>query len=393
LAARRGTVRTIGQAFNPRNNSLNFLRLALASVVVLSHAFPLGGFNVPNAINGTGYGELAVYGFFGISGYLIAGSAIRHRPGRYLWQRFLRIFPGFWACLIVTALLFGVIAWLKGPPVPHCNISCYFDARVNSPWGYVYRNMLLTLHQSSIAGTPRGTSLPLVWNGSLWSLYYEFLCYLILMAFALLGLLRHRLVMVTATAGLWVAVAMITFIPGLDAKFNVFHNDMAFDLLKLAATFMVGSVIFLYRDRIPDSGWLALASAGLLVGCLFWPNGGLNPSFDFTTSDLLTPLIAYPLIWLGIHLPLQRVGSRNDYSYGMYIYGFPVAQLLVIWGVQKWGLVPYAVMSILCTVPLAVASWWAIEKHALKMKTLGLPQRVVTGRDANVMLVRTKDPP
>ena len=82
------------------------------------------------------------------------------------------------------------------------------------------------------------------------------------------------------------------------------------------------------------------------------------------------------MIWLGIHLPAQRIGARNDYSYGAYIYGFPVTQLLVIWGVWRWGTVPYALMSVLATVPLAVGSWWLVEKHALRLKRIGLTDAV-----------------
>jgi peptidoglycan/LPS O-acetylase OafA/YrhL len=62
----------------------------------------------------------------------------------------------------------------------------------------------------------------------------------------------------------------------------------------------------------------------------------------------------------------------------VYIYGVPVAQLLVIWGVEKWGLIPYTAMAIVCTIPLAVASWWAVEKHALKLKSLGMQTTAVS---------------
>ncbi len=365
-------MRTIGESFDPRRNSLNFLRLTLALVVVINHALPLAAFRVIGGINGTGFAEIAVFGFFGISGFLIAGSAVRASAGRYLWQRFLRIFPAFWVCLLATAFVFGVIAWLHHPVVPHCGISCYFDARSNGPFGYTYRNLLLIIHQHSIAGTPTGSLDPLEWNGSLWSLAYEFLCYLILMALAVVGLLRHRGVVLISTVLLWTAIIVITFTPAFDDKFNIYENLVAFNILKLTCVFMVGALIFLYRDRIPDSGWLALASTALLVSCFCWPTGGQSPSFSFTKSDLLVPLIAYPLLWLGMHLPLQRIGHRNDYSYGMYIYGFPVAQLLVMWGVERWGIVPYTAMAVLCTAALALASWWVVEKHALKLKSLGL---------------------
>ncbi len=99
---------SIEKSFDPRRNSLNFLRVALAVAVVFSHALTLGGFGSEVIGDKTTLGTAAVYGFFGISGFLIAGSATRNHVGRYLWQRCLRILPAFWVCLIVTAGVFGV---------------------------------------------------------------------------------------------------------------------------------------------------------------------------------------------------------------------------------------------------------------------------------------------
>src|ERR1017187_6833294 len=164
-------MRTIGQSFDPRHNSLNFLRLVLALTVVISHAVALGGFGVQNGINLTGFGQIAVYGFFGISGFLIAGSALRNNAGRYLWQRFLRIFPAFWVCLIVTAFFFGVIGWYNMSPVlaHHCGISCYVK-EPGGPLGYVFHNLWLQINQATIARTLPSGYFRNVWNGSLWTL-------------------------------------------------------------------------------------------------------------------------------------------------------------------------------------------------------------------------------
>ncbi len=105
---------SLGDALDPGHNSLNFLRLVLASTVLLSHAWSFGWFGAEPTVHETTFATIAVYGFFGISGYLIAGSALRNRPGRYLWQRCLRILPGYWVALIVTA--FGLI-WLASGSV------------------------------------------------------------------------------------------------------------------------------------------------------------------------------------------------------------------------------------------------------------------------------------
>ena len=366
----------LGDALSARHNSLNFIRLVLAVTVIAGHSTLFGLWGYLSDINGTDFGAVAVYGFFGISGYLIAGSALRNGTGRFLWQRFLRILPAFWACLIVTALGLGVLAWLTTRHACH-PLSCYFRAPL-SPWGYVYRNLLLQIHQRSIAGLPRGRYDVWVWgnwNGSLWTLFYEFLCYLILGAIAAVGLLRRRIVVLGITVALLCAIAVITVPAGLAIHFSGFQNYWVMNLMRLGSIFLVGSLLYLYREKVPDSGWLALASAALFVATLWLPAGG-RPAFDFfTNASFFAPAIAYPLLWLGAHLPFQRIGARNDYSYGIYLYGWPVQQLLAMWGAISWGWFGFTAMSIALTVPLAVGSWWAIEKHALALKKMKLPLR------------------
>jgi peptidoglycan/LPS O-acetylase OafA/YrhL len=365
--------RTIGDALSLRDNSLNFLRLTLAVSVIASHSVDLSGYSWFAFTNRTQLGTIAVYGFFGISGYLIAGSAVHHGAVRYLWQRFLRIFPAFWICLIVTAFGFGLIGWLASSHL--CTqLSCYFGAK-QSPFGYVYHNFLLKINQNSIAGTPTGSRAPLDWNGSLWTLYYEFICYIILLLLALIGLLKHRGVVLAVTVALMCAIAGVTLDSALRSHFSPFENWIPMNIMKFAAIFLVGTLICLYRDTIPDSGWLALGCAALFVAFLWLPRFGLAPVYGFTPSDFFAPALAYPLLWLGAHLPFETIGARNDYSYGMYIYAFPVQQLLAIWGVIRLGLPIYLIASVALTFPFAVASWWVVEKRALNLKALKFPLR------------------
>ena len=306
---------------------------------------------------------MAVVGFFGISGYLITGSAERSRPLRYLWQRFLRIFPAFWVCLVVTAFVIGAIAWSTDPAVAHCGMSCYFDAPRNSPMEYVFSNALLRLHQNVIVATP-----PFNWNASIWTLFFEFCCYVLILIFAVLGALRHRWSLLLATAVVWIGNSVITFTPSLSAHFNIFVNRNPMSLIKLSAVFLVGACLYVYRDVVPDSGWIVLGCTALILADLFIPTHGKVPDFYFSPSNLALPLMAYPLIWLGIHLPLQRVGAENDYSYGFYLYGWPASQLLALWGLTRWGVIPYLTTSVVVAGCFAVASWWLVERHALRLK-------------------------
>jgi peptidoglycan/LPS O-acetylase OafA/YrhL len=148
------------------------------------------------------------------------------------------------------------------------------------------------------------------------------------------------------------------------------HNFWIMWIIKFGVVFLTGTLIYLYRDRLPDSGLLALGCFAALLGSLWLPTSSAGDYWVFAPSGLFVALIAYPMIWLGIHLPLQRVGARNDYSYGTYIYAYPVQILLTVWGVSRWGALPFFLLTVLCTIPFAVASWWFVERPALRAKKL-----------------------
>ena len=238
------------------------------------------------------------------------------------------------------------------------------------PFGATFHNLWLWIDQPGITKTPNGNPLPGLWDGSLCSPSYEFLCYLMLGFLALIGMLRSRWGVAILAVVAWMSLIIITSVPYLNGQFNFLQNVFWKNLLELVPIFLVGSLLFLYREKIPNSGWLALASTGIFLAGMVIPLGNKYPAYTLTSVDLTAPFVAYPLIWLGIHLPFQRVGARNDYSYGIYIYGFPVLQLLALWGVVRWGYWPYSLLAVALTVPLAVASWWGVEKHALKLKTV-----------------------
>jgi len=368
--------RFLGEKLSSHANSLNFLRLVLASTVLLSHSAGLAGDNNwVGFANGTSAAQIALYGFFALSGYLIAQSASRSGPLVFLWKRMLRIFPGLIGCLLMTAFVFGIIYWFHGHHP--CGLSCYFHSK-DSPVKYVIKNALLANPfwvQHTISGTP--VSYVPAWNASLWTLFYEFSCYLIVMFFGIIGFLRRRVLTLLSTLAVWLTVTVITVTPAFSIHFNFFVYISIEDILRFSVIFLTGSTLYLYRDRIPDSGWLALGSTALyIVGISFplWTTGTV-PTLEFTPIDIAAPFIAYPLLWLGVHLPLKSVGQKNDYSYGIYIYGWPVTQLLIMWDLHRHGVVTFEVAAILATIPFAVLSWWLIERPAMSLKSLPMKIR------------------
>jgi peptidoglycan/LPS O-acetylase OafA/YrhL len=359
--------------------------------VIFSHAITLGGFGSEWTLGGrTTLALPTLYGFFCLSGFLIAGSATRNRVPRYLWQRFLRIMPGYWVCLVVTAFIIGALAWIHQPHPASCSIfSCYYFIPHNGPFAYVYHNSLLGVNQYNIGTTPFGGPVPFFWNNSVWTLAPEVTCYLILAGLASLKLLRRRRVVVGLACSVWLLEVAIAWRGPANNGFTfglfTLPPSLLVGVLTLAPVFLAGTVLYLYRDKVPDSGWLALGCVALYMGGAWLPffGEGMTRFSHYLPgpTSVMAPALAYPLVWVGIHLPspFRRVGARNDYSYGVYIYGWPVQQLLGMWGVQHLGYVVFTASALTGSVTMAVLSWHLVEKRALSLKKVD-PRVILTFR-------------
>jgi peptidoglycan/LPS O-acetylase OafA/YrhL len=353
-----GTSKTVAEAFDPRNNSLNALRLALATLVIVSHAWPIGGFGGDPKVGDLSLGGWAVAGFFAISGFLITTSRLRSSFSSYMWRRTLRIFPGLWICLLVTLLLFVPIAALAEGGGDHVGPG--------SLLGYLASNGVLESSHQTIAGTLSGVPYPAAWNGSLWTLWFEFGCYLLLGALLVFSRLRER------PAVLLGVFAGCAFVNLAQAEFGLtlpFRLAWAADL---GSYFFAGAVLCVYASRIPSSGLLVALSTAVLGGAAL---------SDHVQAVGAMPL-AYLLIWLGSVLPLQAVGRRNDISYGVYIYAFPIQQLLVLAGAAALGVLPFVLLCIVCTVPAAALSWFFVEEPAMRLKRMTPPWTAMRQRMA-----------
>lgn len=325
--------RSIGSRFDSRSNSLNLLRLVFAALVLVDHVHVGGGYCRGAVCTTTGQiGSAGVDGFFAASGFLIARSALKYTLPRYLWHRCLRILPGYWICLLVLITLGAITAH-----------AAYWTSPTG-PAYFLLHNFALRWDPQVIAGTPTGVPYRWTWDASLWTLWWEFGCYLYIGLLALVGVLQRTRVFMAIAVPIW-AVAVIGGISGQNPP-----------ILRFAAIFMAGCAIYLYRDAIPDRG--ALALAGFL---------GTAAGFALHTDALLGVCVAYPTIWTAAHLPI-RIGSKTDLSYGLYIYAWPVMQLLLMAGAATLGYWPLLLIVFLATLPVAAFSWLLVERPALSLK-------------------------
>lgn len=191
-------------------NSIGFLRFLLATLVVFSHCYDLGGFGEEPLRSFThavySFGELAVAGFFVLSGYLITQSYNNTQAlGRFLWHRILRIFPAFWVCLIVTATIFGPLTYL----ITYSHVAGYLRWAPTGPIHYITANFFLQIQQWGIDGLLSSVPHPVAFDGSLWTLHNEFTCYCFV---AVLGFMGARRWMALA---IYLTLCTIHIVPGI----------------------------------------------------------------------------------------------------------------------------------------------------------------------------------
>lgn len=326
---------------------MNFLRLLLATAVIVSHSLPITGSDDPTGHGIHELGTWAVHGFFIASGYLIAMSRMRTGLAPFMWRRFIRIFPAFWVSLALVAFVIApVTALLAGEQIVW-----------RSALGYVFRNAGLWVFQSEVADTLTDLPLPHVWQGTLWTLAFEFVAYLSAGALLSLRLVRRYPVQIIG-ALLACSVALMVVV----AEPQPMAVNPAVNGVRLAGYFLAGMLFYFLRDKVRFSwAWMVVGFAMIAAA---WQFIGWNNAYMWVHLPL-----AYLVLAIGSALPV-KIGSSNDISYGIYIYGWPAQQVAVVIMGAGAGWITNTAIAVVVAAILAAASWFAIERPALKLKDL-----------------------
>ena len=352
-----------GRLSESRRNNFDFLRFFFASLVMINHGgMLLVDHRYPDplswALRGkTNLGVWAVACFFSISGFLISQSWDHSKGlGDYLRKRILRIYPAWVLNLLFCVFLIAPLSRTDH----HLHLR---DPATNQFF------LPLALHPAPIGlpGVFAYNPFPFWVNGSLWTIPYEFLCYLMVAALGLAGAFRNRAV----TLALFVALLAYNLGPGHphnigwgDRPVFVPYLGNIAGLFGLAAAYLGGVLLYLYRDIVPRSRVVAGVALVALVLLAWWsPLSACWP--------LAFPIFGCYLLFcvaFSSRLALHDFGRRGDFSYGVYLYGFPIQQTLI----QHLAHVLNPLTLFLMAWPLAcvfaMLSWRYIEKPFLKLK-------------------------
>jgi peptidoglycan/LPS O-acetylase OafA/YrhL len=378
---------TLGRALERQGGvggGFNTLRVVLALGVVFFHSIDVTG---AQKLGGSAWfwAEALLPTFFALSGFLITGSAQRLPLSNFLANRGLRIFPALLVEITLSAVLLGAL--LTTLPLEQ-----YFT----DPGFWRYFGNVTGWIQYVLPGVFEQNPKPAVVNMSLWTIPWELACYALMVIMILTRALHsRRLILALAVAAALAPVLAYTAAEAYEAwrpggflatawdSHNYFTPpQLHASALGLAAWalqtltgwefrvvpyFLAGCAAYLYRDALPYSATLLVAALVALPAAAVTIPAVADGVF---LNAALCPLIIYAMAAVGVSpLPALPLFSKGDYSYGIYLYGFPVQQTVVWTGIDQghwWA--NFAISAVLATLA-AAASWHVVEKPILRRRS------------------------
>jgi peptidoglycan/LPS O-acetylase OafA/YrhL len=357
--AAAGSTSSVGSVLESRQEigaGFDILRIVLAYSVVAWHSIYIANGSDPFVATHLawfpGYAILSM--FFALSGFLITASAMRLSLANFIVNRGLRIVPALLVEVILSAIVLGAV--FTTLPLPE-----YFQS--GGFWRY-FGNVAGLVHLT-LPGVFESNPDHSV-NISLWTIPYEIGCYILMAALVLSKCLhRPRLVLFLCVAfgviGVGIYLADPTAIPdSFGDPRQVFVGKGS----RLFISFLLGVAFYLYRFRIEYNHRSALVCAAL---CLAVAAAGPLPTA--LLNVLVAPLLVYLTVYIGVtDLPKLPLFRRGDYSYGVYLYAYPLQQTLVaIYPLNGNALLLY-VLSLPFVTAFAMFSWHAIERPVLQLR-------------------------
>ncbi|WP_426369351.1 acyltransferase family protein [Pseudocolwellia sp. HL-MZ7] len=343
-----------------RDNNFNLVRFIAAFGVLLSHSYALSiGNNATEPFKqlvNMSFGHIAVDIFFISSGFLIANSLfVKKDLANFLWARFLRIYPGLFIAVIFCVFIVGAFF------TSYSLIQYLTDAQT---YIFLIKNTVLFFgEEASLPGVFESLPWSGVVNGSLWTLPFEVKAYCLLVFFSIAinrlliwsnGALNERLIyLLIPLLGMLIYITnhFFTFLP---------ISYFASEDFRLYSLFFIGTACYIFKDYL------------ILSEQIFYPilftllASSINTELFFVVYNVT---IFYVIFYIA-YIPkgwIRGFNKYGDYSYGIYIYAWPVQQSVIAF-IPGVNVLELCVYSFIGTMFISYLSWHLVEKKALKFK-------------------------
>jgi peptidoglycan/LPS O-acetylase OafA/YrhL len=340
-----------------RDNNFNLIRFLAASLVLFSHSYPIalgkGSHEPLSQLLGTSWGSIAVDIFFIASGFFIAASF--HYKSSYksfLMARILRIYPALIVTILLSTFALGLYftTMLAGEYLSNSQTYKYLFKNITLIFGVEYY----------LPGVFSQNPYPNAVNGSLWTLPYEIKMYCLMVLFiSLFSFIGRKCKNNALTPALVVLLTSAALITHLLNHFYAFYDGQS---LKLFTMFFLGSSFFFLKNNINIRSKLGIPLILTLA------ISTLDKDAFFLAYTLLLPYIVFYLAYVPTG-SIRHFNKLGDYSYGIYIYAFPIQQMVAALR-PNGGVIEMIGLSFLGTCIMAYLSWHLIEERAIKLKLL-----------------------
>ena len=347
--------------FDPRRTNFDALRIFAALIVLYGNGWVLTG-GPGRGLWGAPFARIGIDLLFAISGYLAAGSWDRKpRLGAFLAKRVLRVFPGLIACVLATILV-------AGPLATHLPLRWYVLNKLTIKY---LANIALYL-QLWLPGVFQGQQ----WNGAvnpmLWTLFPGLLCIVAVPALARLRWPYSAWILLAAAV---LCAGASLFLPeGYEQRFPAHLGHVLGREVLIEIPFFLAGALLLWLEKHGRNLWRA--DLAMLCFAANWIAATWINGWDVIVEWVTLPYMAVCFGRMSAPL-LGQAGRLGNPSYGLYLYAFPIQQLIV----ARMPGDPHPILTCAAiTLPVAFLSWHLVERPALRWAGPGGALRRWAGR-------------
>jgi len=320
-------------------NNFDFLRIVFALTVAFAHLIELSDIEVLRPYRQYFNTRLAIDGFFVISGFLIAKSYENSKSlKQYVFKRIKRIVPAYVVVILFSALLFSVIS-----------TNSFYDYYTNIQfWKYLTANLSFQNYLEPCLPGVFETNEICAINGALWTIKIEEAFYLSVPIFY--WFLRVKKLKFYSLV-IFIYVLSVTYY----SYFMYMDNYRIAKQLPGALAFFATGIMF-YKNFSALLKWKDYIITPCLI--LF-----IVEQYIFHTQILKPIAFGFMVFFIAYSFRfLNNFGKYGDFTYGIYIYHFPLIQLFLFLGL--FNRLPVAISGLavmMFTLILAILSWYLIE--------------------------------